>query len=69
MNDEWTNINRGGRIVKFTYSDLPGGKVFLTAQIAGHDVVCSIILPEPENPFSRQDVESRFEHGTEFKSK
>ena len=32
--------------MKFTYSDeLPEGKVFLTAQIAGHEVVCSVILP------------------------
>jgi hypothetical protein len=36
MEDEWTNVNRGGELVKFTYSDLPEGKVFLTAQIAGY---------------------------------
>lgn len=66
MNDEWTNANRGGQLVKFTYSDLPEGKVFLTAQIAGHEVVCSVILPQPEQPFSRESVESHFEHGTDF---
>jgi len=38
--------------------------VFLTAQIAGHEVVCSVILPEP--PFSREGVESHFGHGTDF---
>jgi hypothetical protein len=65
--DEWTNVNRGGQLVKFTYSDLPEGKVFLTAQIAGHEVVCSVILPQPERPFSREGVESRFESGTEFR--
>ena len=33
--------------MKFTYSDeLPEGKAFLTAQIAGHEVVCSVILPQ-----------------------
>jgi hypothetical protein len=53
--------------MKFTYSDeLPEGKVFLTAQIAGHEVVCSVILPQPELPFSRGGVESHFEHGTDF---
>jgi hypothetical protein len=39
MQDEWTNVGRGGQLMKFTYSDeLPQGKVFLTAQIAGHEV-------------------------------
>lgn len=53
--------------MKFTYSDeLPEGKVFLTAQIAGHEVVCSVILPQPELPFSREGAESHFEHGTDF---
>lgn len=67
MKDEWTNVNRGGQLVKFTYSDLQEGKVFLTAQIAGHEVVCSVILPQPELPFSREGVESHFEHGTDFR--
>lgn len=45
--------------MKFTYSDeLPEGKVFLTAQAAGHEVVCSVILPQPELPFSREGAES-----------
>jgi hypothetical protein len=36
MQDEWTNVGRGGQLMKFTYSDeLLEGKVFLTAQIAG----------------------------------
>ena len=67
MNDEWTNANRGGQLVKFTYSDISEGKVFLTAQTAGHDVVCSVILPQPEHPFSREGVESHFEYGTDFR--
>jgi hypothetical protein len=67
MEDEWTKLNRGGQLVKFTYSDLPEGKAFLTAQIAGYEVVCSVILPQPEHPFSREGVESHFEHGTDFR--
>ena len=51
---------------EFTYSELPDGKVFLTAQVAGHEVVCSVILAQPEQPFSREGVESHFEHGTDF---
>jgi hypothetical protein len=58
------NVNRGGQLVKFTYSDLPDGKVFLTAQIAGHEVVCSVILSEPEYPFSREGVENHFRRET-----
>ena len=66
MQDEWKNVSPGGQLVKFTYSEVPDGKVFLTAQIASHEVVCSVILSEPEHPFSREGVESHFEHGTDF---
>ena len=50
----------GNRLVKFTYADLPGGAAFLTAQIAAHEVVYSILLEQTE-PFSRWAVERRFE--------
>jgi hypothetical protein len=66
MEDEWKHVSPSGQLVKFTYSELPDGKVFLTAQIAGHEVVCSVILSHPEYPFSREGVESHFEHGTDF---
>jgi hypothetical protein len=39
MHDEWTKVSPGDRLVKFTYSDLPTGEAFLTAQIACHEVV------------------------------
>jgi hypothetical protein len=45
MEDEWTKVISGDRLVKFTYADLPGGEAFLTAQIAGHPVVYSVLLP------------------------
>ena len=66
MQDEWTKASPGKQLVKFTYSELPNGEAFLTAQIAGHEVVCSVILPQPEDPFSREGVESHFELGTQF---
>jgi hypothetical protein len=66
MQDEWKKVNPDGQLVKFTYSELPDGEAFLTAQIAGNEVVCSVILPQPEDPFSREGVESHFEHGTNF---
>jgi len=34
MEDQWTAVISGGRLVKFTYADLPEGEAFLTAQIA-----------------------------------
>jgi hypothetical protein len=66
MQDEWKKVNPDGQLVKFTYSELPDGKAFLTAQLAGNEVVCSVILRQPPHPFSREDVESHFAHGTNF---
>ena len=34
MQDEWTKVISGDRLVKFTYFDLPTGAAFMTAQIA-----------------------------------
>ena len=50
MKDEWIQVNQAGQLVKFTYDDLPLGKAFLTAQIAGNEVVCSIISPNARIP-------------------
>ena len=62
MRDEWTKSISGDRLVKFTYDDLPNGAAFLTAQIANHEVVYSIIVEETEQPFSRHGVERHFEY-------
>jgi hypothetical protein len=61
MEDEWTRVTSGDRLVKFTYVDLPDGKAFLTAQIAGHAVVYSVILRHAEHPFNRAGVERYFD--------
>jgi hypothetical protein len=60
MRDEWIKVMSDDRLVKFTYADLPDRGAFLTAQIAGHDVVYSILLEQTERPFSRVHVERRF---------
>jgi hypothetical protein len=60
MEDEWTKVVSGDRLVKFTYLDLPEGEAFLTAQIAGHAVVYSVILRQAEHPFHREGVERHF---------
>jgi hypothetical protein len=62
MNDEWRTVTSGGRLVKFTYLELPDGLAFLTAQIAGHEVVYSVVLPHAEYPVSRQRVERHFDY-------
>ena len=62
MEDEWTNVISGDRLVKFTYLDLPEGTAFLTAQIAGHHVVYSVIVRPAEQPLNREEVERQFAH-------
>jgi hypothetical protein len=62
MEDEWTKVISGDRLVKFTYVDLPGGHAFLTAQLAGHHVVYSVVLPHAEHPFNREGVERHFKY-------
>jgi hypothetical protein len=61
MKDEWTKVISGDRIVKFTYVDLPGENAFLTAQIAGHEVVYSVLLGQAEYPFNREGVHFDYE--------
>jgi len=60
MEDEWTKVMSGDRLVKFTYLDLPEGKAFLTAQIAGHHVVYSVIVQDAAHSCDRDSVERQF---------
>jgi hypothetical protein len=53
MYEEWLREISGERFVKFTYVELPDGEVFMTAQIAGHEVVYSVLRQQTE-PFSRE---------------
>jgi hypothetical protein len=61
LDDEWVKTREDGRKVKFVYQELPENGAFITAQIAGNEVVYSIILSDARNPLSRKDVEGRFE--------
>jgi len=61
MQDEWTNVISGEGLVKFTYQELWEDGAFLTAQIAGHEVVYSVILTQVCNPLSREAVEHHFD--------
>jgi len=39
---------------------LPEDGAFITAQLAGNEVVYSVVLSNARNPLSREDVESHF---------
>jgi len=59
-NEEWIKTLEDSRKVKFIYQELPDDGAFITAQLAGNEVVYSIILTNAKNPLSHEDVESRF---------
>ncbi len=60
QDEEWVKTLDDGRKVKFTYQEILEHGVFITAQIAGNEVVYSILLTEASVPFSRDGVESHF---------
>ena len=61
QDEEWVKTLEDGRKVRFIYEELPDDGAFMTAQIAGNEVVYSVILAKAGNPLSRGDVESHFE--------
>jgi hypothetical protein len=58
---EWIKTLEDGRKVKFIYQELPEDAAFITAQIAGNEVVYSVVLTNARNPLSREQVESHFQ--------
>jgi len=58
--EEWIRTFADGRKVKFIYQELPEDGAFITAQVAGNEVVYSIVLAKARNPMSREQVENRF---------
>ena len=58
--EEWIKTIEDGRKVKFIYQELPEDGAFMTAQLAGNEVVYSVVLAEAKNPLSHDDVESHF---------
>jgi hypothetical protein len=57
---EWIKTLEDGRKVKFIYQQLPQDGAFITAQLAGNEVVYSVVLSNARNPLSRENVESHF---------
>ena len=60
LDEDWIKTLADGRKVKFICQELPEDGAFMTAQIAGNEVVYSVVLPRAGNPLSRADVESHF---------
>ena len=60
LDEEWISKLEDGRKVKFIYQELPEDGAFITAQLAGNEVVYSVVLTKARNPLSREDVESHF---------
>ena len=61
MQDEaWIKTLGDGRKVKFIYLELPDDGAFITAQLAGNEVVYSVVLTKARNPLTPGDVESHF---------
>jgi hypothetical protein len=58
--EEWVKQIHDGRMVKFTYQELPADGAFVTAQIERNKVVYSIILDNADNPMSHDEVETHF---------
>jgi len=58
--EEWVKTLADGRQVKFTYQELPVDSAFITAQVAGNEVVYSVVLTKTKNPLGRGDVKSHF---------
>jgi hypothetical protein len=58
--EEWIKKLEDGRKIKFIYQQLPEDGAFITAQIAGNEVVYSVVLTNAGNPLSREDVEGHF---------
>jgi hypothetical protein len=58
--EEWITTLNDGRKVKFIYQELPNDGAFMTAQIAGHEVVYSVVLAKAGNPLKRENVENHF---------
>jgi hypothetical protein len=58
--EEWIKTLENGRKVKFIYQELPKDVAFITAQVAGNEVVYSVVLDNAKNPLSHEHVESHF---------
>jgi len=59
--EDWMKTLEDGRKVKFIYQELLEDGAFITAQLAGNEIVYSVELTKARNPLSCAEVESHFE--------
>jgi hypothetical protein len=60
QDEEWIKTLEDGRIVKFIYQELLEDGAFITAQLAGNEVVYSVLLTNARNPLGHDEIESHF---------
>ena len=58
--EEWIKTLVDGRRVKFIYQELPEDGACITAQVAGNEIVYSVVLTKAGNPLGHEEVESHF---------
>ena len=58
--EEWIKTLADGRKVKFFYQELAEDGAFISAQLAGNEIVYSVVLANAGNPLRREEVESHF---------
>jgi len=58
--EEWIKTLDDGRTVKFSCQEMSEDWTFITAQLAGNEVVYSVVLTRARKPLNREDVESHF---------
>jgi hypothetical protein len=61
MAEDWIKTLKSGRKVEYVYHELPEDGAFITAQLAGNEVVYSVVLTKAGNPLSHEAVESHFQ--------
>jgi hypothetical protein len=59
--EEWIKTLPDGRTVKFANQEVAEDSAIITAQVAGNEVVYSVILNKVKKTLSREEVESHFE--------
>ncbi len=66
MDEEWIKTLADDRKVKFNYQELPEHRLFITAQLAGNEVVYSVVLSAAKTALSQEEGGRAF-RGRAFK--
>ena len=58
--EAWIKMLKDSGKVKFTHQELPEDGAFITAQLAGNEVLYSVVLTKAKNPLSHEDARASF---------